>query len=305
MARSTALMTPSRSSRSSMARQMPVATQSGRDATATGGWLTAGMPTPLGAALPTGCLCHLPLPQIMEESEMEQVPHEYGPSQVGHGEAQCKWCFGTNRENAIIAPNHCSARAERDPAMTPTPEPVAQRIEPAEPIGKRCPACDGEGNGCAQCSGSGREFQPVAHADLVERLTGRARFCRDRGEIKTPELLEGAAAELTRLRAEVDRLRGDPPTDVCDIADMMAKHVENWPPLQTMAGSIKAIDKTLTASRDEVVALRAEIARKDEALRWYADTFCEEGPYSEVCGRISDEDCAGCKARAALKEPNQ
>lgn len=43
------------------------------------------------------------------------VPHEYGPSQVGHGEAQCKWCLGTNRENAVIAPNHCDERAQRDP----------------------------------------------------------------------------------------------------------------------------------------------------------------------------------------------
>lgn len=32
------------------------------------------------------------------------VPHEYGPSTVGHGEAQCKWCHGTNRENAILSP---------------------------------------------------------------------------------------------------------------------------------------------------------------------------------------------------------
>lgn len=31
---------------------------------------------------------------------------------------------------------------------------------------------------------------------LVERLSGRSRFCRDRGEIKTPELLEEAAAML-------------------------------------------------------------------------------------------------------------
>lgn len=50
------------------------------------------------------------------------VPHEYGPSFVGHGEAQCKWCFGTNRENAIIAPNHCEARAKVF-AATPQPDP--------------------------------------------------------------------------------------------------------------------------------------------------------------------------------------
>jgi len=42
----------------------------------------------------------------------ECVAHEYGPSRIGHGEAQCRWCLGTNRENAIIAPNHCQKRAD-------------------------------------------------------------------------------------------------------------------------------------------------------------------------------------------------
>jgi len=46
--------------------------------------------------------------------DVEQIapffPHEYGPSRVGHGEAQCVHCHGTNRENAIIEPNECSAR---------------------------------------------------------------------------------------------------------------------------------------------------------------------------------------------------
>lgn len=45
----------------------------------------------------------------------QQVPHEYSTSKVGHGDAQCIWCLGTNRENAIIAPNHCEERARRDP----------------------------------------------------------------------------------------------------------------------------------------------------------------------------------------------
>jgi hypothetical protein len=44
---------------------------------------------------------------------MKQIPHEYGPSRVGHGEAQCIHCLGTNRENAIIAPNHCEYRAAK------------------------------------------------------------------------------------------------------------------------------------------------------------------------------------------------
>lgn len=85
--------------------------------------------------------------------------------------------------------------------------------------------------------------EPVAHVELVERLTGRARFCRDRGEIKTPELLEGAAAELTRLRAEVER--------------------------------------------------------KDEALRALAEGNLGPMPWQAGYDRIRDI------ARAALKEPNQ
>lgn len=46
----------------------------------------------------------------------KNVPHEYrSPSMIGHGEAQCVWCYGTNRENAIVAPNHCERRALKDP----------------------------------------------------------------------------------------------------------------------------------------------------------------------------------------------
>jgi hypothetical protein len=47
---------------------------------------------------------------------------------------------------------------------------------------------------------------------LVERLHGRAAFCRDRGEIKTPELLEAAVTALQSERAsmegEIEALRG-------------------------------------------------------------------------------------------------
>lgn len=51
---------------------------------------------------------------LVKEPE-DPVPHEYGPSTVGHGETQCKWCYGTNRENAVIAPNHCQIRATDNP----------------------------------------------------------------------------------------------------------------------------------------------------------------------------------------------
>lgn len=53
---------------------------------------------------------------------MTDVPHEYGPSRVGHGEAQCKWCHGTNRENAIISPNHCEERAKAQSLRTSNSE---------------------------------------------------------------------------------------------------------------------------------------------------------------------------------------
>lgn len=42
--------------------------------------------------------------------------------------------------------------------------------------------------------------------ELVERLRGRAAFCRDRSEIKTPELLEAAADAITALQEKVRRL---------------------------------------------------------------------------------------------------
>lgn len=42
---------------------------------------------------------------------------------------------------------------------------------------------------------------------LADQLTGRARFLRDRNEIKSPELMEQAAATITRLQAELEQAR--------------------------------------------------------------------------------------------------
>lgn len=38
---------------------------------------------------------------------------------------------------------------------------------------------------------------------LVARLKGRAQFCRDRGEVKSPELLEEAADRIAALNKEL------------------------------------------------------------------------------------------------------
>jgi len=37
-----------------------------------------------------------------------------------------------------------------------------------------------------------------------------------------------------------------------------------------------------------------------EALKWYADQFCEFGQPNEGCGKYHDDVCAGCKARSAI-----
>jgi hypothetical protein len=50
----------------------------------------------------------------------EHIPHEYGPRRGGHGEGQCLHCLGTNRENAIISPNHCEVRAAKLAKETPS-----------------------------------------------------------------------------------------------------------------------------------------------------------------------------------------
>lgn len=45
-------------------------------------------------------------------------------------------------------------------------------------------------------------------SDLVERLRGRARFLRDRKRIKSPELMEDAAARITELETALAEAEG-------------------------------------------------------------------------------------------------
>ena len=44
---------------------------------------------------------------------------------------------------------------------------------------------------------------------LVARLKGRAQFCRDRGEVKSPELLEEAAVRIEALNIELALVKGE------------------------------------------------------------------------------------------------
>lgn len=45
--------------------------------------------------------------------------------------------------------------------------------------------------------------------ELVARLKGRAQFCRDRGEVKSPELLEDAADRIVALNKELALAKGE------------------------------------------------------------------------------------------------
>ena len=44
---------------------------------------------------------------------------------------------------------------------------------------------------------------------LEARLKGRAQFCRDRGEVKSPELLEDAADRIVALNNELALVKGE------------------------------------------------------------------------------------------------
>lgn len=54
------------------------------------------------------CLAHLN--QLIPPTKTELSGprrHTWGPSRVGHGEAQCTHCLITNREALVIAPEFC------------------------------------------------------------------------------------------------------------------------------------------------------------------------------------------------------
>lgn len=49
--------------------------------------------------------------------------------------------------------------------------------------------------------------------------------------------------------------------------------------------------------RNDTAEVVAKVKRLREALRKQADMCCEYGTDSDVCGKLSVDDCAGCPAR--------
>jgi hypothetical protein len=190
------------------------------------------------------------------------VPHEYGPSRVGHGEAQCKWCHGTNRENAIIAPNHCEARAQAQPAAPSSNEYLRTALEHVR-------ASAQTGTSDAGVVISFAAFQAVREA--LETATPVATcdtpdFCRNiRGSCKEVPPQVETSAPPTEALAEICALRGE--------LELTVEHLE------TANSACEAASKRL----DEMTAYMHSIRPKADCY----DRICQTlGIESDVLGYI-------------------
>lgn len=56
------------------------------------------------------------------------------------------------------------------------------------------------------------------------------------------------------------------------------------------------------SQEDRAAELEQENSLLRNALEWYAVQLCEFGRDFEGCGKMPSDDCAGCMARAALKQ---
>lgn len=64
--------------------------------------------------------------------------------------------------------------------------------------------------------------------------------------------------------------------------------------------------ETLSAEFDQLSGklrdVSSDLNYAIDALRWYADQMCEHSTDYEGCGKLSDDDCGGCKARAFVSK---
>jgi hypothetical protein len=67
--------------------------------------------------------------------------------------------------------------------------------------------------------------EATGSSELVERLRGRARFCRDRREIKSPDVMEEAADRITDLEARLARADASAPRPDNALADELASEL--------------------------------------------------------------------------------
>lgn len=111
------------------------------------------------------------------------------------------------------------------------------------------------------------------------------------------EIKAGSMTFLARLEPDVSE---DENGQSCDqwLAEIDGEHPPCWS-AGACWSSNENDDRSLqpTAWRYPGASANNELI---DALEWYGEQFCELGQYHECCGRMGDDQCSGCKARALL-----
>lgn len=108
--------------------------------------------------------------------------------------------------------------------------------------------------------------------DLVEQMKGRAKFCRDRGEIKTPELIEQGFARIEALTAERDAAYANGYRDAETEISKSALGQRNYFLHSQYANAADRIEQ-LTAERDRLrKVLKGLMAHEPD----YSDTLWQD-----------------------------
>lgn len=71
---------------------------------------------------------------------------------------------------------------------------------------------------------------------------------------------------------------------------------------ETVDRHAKVIELALSNAFGELGEIIERLEKKNNEARkilsWYANQFCEFGQLHEGCGKFTDENCSGCRARA-------
>ena len=126
-----------------------------------------------------------------------------------------------------------------------------------------------------------------------------------------------AADKIQAARALIEPLTGHTPgpwqvdapedesVEIADRIFAIAGLYETAPealPDARLIAAAPALRDTVVDLADLADAQAQEIAKLRSALEWYAAQFCELDKSHECCGRMTEFDCSGCRARAALGE---
>lgn len=113
-------------------------------------------------------------------------------------------------------------------------------------------------------------------------------YTQSRRSGKSAEIINDLIAKLNAVVAENERLTKE--------RDDSKARVDE---LETALLDQRAISEGWIVAATSAERQNAALV---EALQWYAEQLCEHDAHSEVCGRLSNDDCFGCKARAVLAQ---